>query len=204
MAVLSPVRLTITNRPDGWREESETEINPSDPSAGKRKIAVGKHLYIEEGDFAVVPPPKYKRLTPGAYVRLKGSYIVKCTGYETDENGKPHVLCELIEGTAGSDVEGVKAKGVIHWVNADDCVDFEARFYDHLLLPYDGVHEDFADRMNPESLVVYAAKGEKILGEAEKGSSFQFVRTGYFVRDVKSEALVYNRIVGLKDGYKTK
>ena len=204
MAVMNPIRLVITNREDGWTEECETDVNPSDESAGKRKITIGKHLYIENDDFAIVPPPKYKRLTVGAYVRLKSSYIVKCTSYEIDADGNIVVFCEAVDGTVGADVEGVKAKGVIHWVNADDCVDVEARFYDHLLLPYDGVHEDFADRMNPDSLIVYRGKGEKLLCDAEKGTSFQFVRTGYFVRDTKSDGVVYNRVVGLKDSYKPK
>lgn len=203
MAVIDPIRLTITNRPDGWTEECEVEINPNDPAAGTRMVKTGKHLYIERGDFAEVPPPKYKRLTPGAYVRLKSSYIVKCTGIEHGDDGD-NVLCEVVDGTLGADVPGVKAKGVVHWVNADDCVDIEARYYDYLLLPYDGVHEDFADRMNPDSLVIYKGKGEAILGEAEKGQAFQFVRTGYFVRDTRSDGIVYNRVVGLKESYKAK
>lgn len=202
MAVLDPVRLKITNRADGWEEETETDVNPNDPAAGKRKLKIGANLWIERGDYAEVPPPKYKRLTEGALVRLKGSYIVRCTGSKTDADGNLTVLCEAIDGTNGKDVEGVKAKGVIHWVNAADCVDIEARFYDYLLLPYDGVHEDFAERMNPNSLQVFRGKGEKLLGDAARGTSFQFVRNGYFVRDTKESGVVYNRVVSLKDGYK--
>ena len=203
MAVIEPLALVITNRPDGWTEECETEINPNRPELGKRKVTIGKRLWIEAGDFAEVPPPKFKRMTPGAYIRLKSSYIVRCTGYG-EENGVKTVYCEAVDGTNGADKEGVKAKGVIHWVNADDCADAEFRYYDYLLLPYDGVHEDFSERMNPNSLVVYRGKAEKMLGDAEKGTSFQFVRTGYFVRDTGSEGVVYNRIVGLKDSYKAK
>ncbi len=203
MAVLDPIALEITNRPDGWSETAETDVNPNAPEAGKRTVTISNKLWIEREDFAVLPPPKYKRLTEGAIVRLKNSYIVKCTGYR-EEGGKITVLCEAIDGTNGVDAQGVKAKGVIHWVNAADCADIEVRCYDYLLLPYDGVHEDFADRMNPESIKVYKGKGERILGEAEKGTSFQFVRSGYYVRDIRSNETVYNRIVGLKDGYTAK
>ena len=203
MAVIDPVRLVITNRPEDWEEECETEINPNRPEEGTRTLKIGKYLWIESGDFAEVPPPKFKRMTPGAYIRLKSSYIVKCTGCG-EENGVKTVYCEAVDGTNGADVEEVKAKGVIHWVNAAGCADAEFRYYDYLLLPYDGVHEDFAERMNPDSLVVFRGKAEKMLAEADKGSSFQFVRTGYFVRDTASDGIVYNRIVGLKESYKPK
>ena len=201
MAVIKPLALVMTNRPDGWEEECETEVNPNRPESGTRKIKVGKRLWIEEDDFAEVPPPKFKRLTPGAYVRLKNSYIVKCTG-TGEENGERVVYCEAVDGTNGADAEGVQPKGVIHWVNAADCTDAEFRYYDYLLLPYDGVHEDFAERMNPHSLEVFRGKAEKMLGEAEKGASFQFVRTGYFVRDTASDGVVYNRVVALKESWK--
>lgn len=202
MAVIDPIKLVITNRPDGWEEDCETEINPNRPELGKRGIKIGKQLWIEREDFAEVPPPKYKRMTPGAYIRLKSSYIVKCTGCERSPDGALTVYCEAVDGTNGADADSVKAKGVIHWVNASDCADAEFRYYDYLLLPYDGVHEDFAERMNPDSLVVYHGKAEKMLGEADKGSEFQFVRTGYFVRDTGSEGVVYNRVVALKESWK--
>lgn len=202
MAVIDPIKLVITNRPDGWEEDCETEINPNRPELGKRGIKIGKQLWIEREDFAEVPPPKYKRMTPGAYIRLKSSYIVKCTGCERSPDGALTVYCEAVDGTNGADADGVKAKGVIHWVNASDCADAEFRYYDYLLLPYDGVHEDFTERMNPDSLVVYHGKAEKMLGDAEKGSEFQFVRTGYFVRDTGSEGVVYNRVVALKESWK--
>lgn len=202
MAVIDPIKLVITNRPDGWEEDCETEINPNRPELGKRGIKIGKQLWIEREDFAEVPPPKYKRMTPGAYIRLKSSYIVKCTGCERSPDGALTVYCEAVDGTNGADADGVKAKGVIHWVNASDCADAEFRYYDYLLLPYDGVHEDFAERMNPDSLVVYHGKAERMLGDAKKGSEFQFVRTGYFVRDTGSEGVVYNRVVALKESWK--
>ena len=202
-AVINPVKLRITNRA-GWTGECETDINPNDPEAGKRRVSISDELWIEADDYAEVPPPKYKRLTPGACVRLKGSYIVKCTGSTTDENGATVVLCEAVDGSDEAGYEGVKAKGVVHWVNARDCVDAEFRYYDYLLLPYDGVHEDFAERMNPESLTVYRGKAERALADARPGDSFQFVRTGYFVRDTKSEGVVFNRVVALKESYKAK
>ena len=202
-AVINPVKLRITNRA-GWTGECETDINPNDPEAGKRRVSISDELWIEADDYAEVPPPKYKRLTPGAYVRLKGSYIVKCTGSTTDENGATVVLCEAVDGSDEAGYEGVKAKGVVHWVNARDCVDAEFRYYDYLLLSYDGVHEDFAERMNPESLTVYRGKAERALADARPGDSFQFVRTGYFVRDTKSEGVVFNRVVALKESYKAK
>ena len=118
--------------------------------------------------------------------------------------GATVVLCEAVDGSDEAGYEGVKAKGVVHWVNARDCVDAEFRYYDYLLLPYDGVHEDFAERMNPESLTVYRGKAERALADARPGDSFQFVRTGYFVRDTKSEGVVFNRVVALKESYKAK
>lgn len=202
MAVLEPVELVITNRTDDWREVFDIENNPNDESAGSRKVTMSNKLYIEESDFAAVPPPKYKRMTEGALIRLKGGYIVKCTGYELTASGKPKVFAEIVEGTKSGGESDVKAKGVIHWVDAADCVDIEARLYDYLLLPYDGVHEHFSERMNPDSLKVMSGKGEKYLADMPKGQSCQFIRSGYFVRDTAAEdKLIFNRVVGLKDSY---
>lgn len=201
MAVLDPITLVITNRADDWREQLEIENNPNSDSGGTRLVTMSNRLYIESGDFAAVPPPKYKRMTEGALIRLKGGYIVRCTGYELGEDGKPRVMCEIVEGTKSGGESDVKAKGVIHWVDANNCADIEVRLYDHLLLPFDGVHEHFSERMNPNSLTVLAGKGEKYLTEKSKGTSVQFIRNGYFVRDTGSDGLVFNRVVGLKDSY---
>ncbi len=203
MAVLDPVELVITNRDDDYTEELEIEINPSKPELGVRKVTSSNRYFIEREDFKVVPPPKYHRLVVGGKVRLKGGYIIECKNYETDGNGNvTKIYAEIIENTkSGNDTSGIKVKGVIHWVNARDCVDLEARLYDYLLVDSTEA-KDFSERMNPDSLKVCKAKGEKILGEAQKGKSFQFMRTGYFCRDIKSEGLVYNLIVGLKDSYK--
>ncbi|MBQ4049636.1 MAG: glutamine--tRNA ligase/YqeY domain fusion protein [Clostridia bacterium] len=203
MAVLEPIKLVITNRDGDYSEELEVDVNPNDESKGKRKISFSNTLYIEKEDFKAVPPPKYKRLTVGAKVRLKGAYIIECTGFDKDENDEvTTVYAHIIEGTkSGMDDGSVKAKGVIHWVDAKNCVDMEVRNYDYLLLPADG-RVDFAERMNPESLKVLSAKGEAILSSAQPLSAYQFLRQGYFCRDTKNAGLVFNRIVSLKDGYK--
>ena len=203
MAVLEPLELVITNRDEDFSEEVDFEINPNAPEKGTRKISFSNRLYIERSDFEVVPPPKYKRMTVGACVRLKGAYIVKCTGYEQEDGRVRRVFAEIVEGTrSGEDSSGVKAKGVIHWVDAKNCIDLDARIYDYLLLPYDGVHEDFSERMNPRSRVDYAAKGEAYLAGAQPLQSFQFMRQGYFCKDTKDGPRAFNRVVGLKESYK--
>ncbi len=203
MAVLDPIELVITNRPDDYEEEIDFDINPNDENAGVRKVTFSSHLWIERADFAVVPPPKYKRLVQGGTVRLKGAYIVRCTGYEEEDGKVTKVYAELIEGShSGEDTSGVKAKGVIHWVNKADGVAATVRMYDYLLLPYDGVHEDFSERMNPNSLQVMNAYVEPYLARALPLQSFQFMRQGYFCRDCKEQGLVFNQVVGLKEGYK--
>ena len=203
MCVLNPLKLVIDNYPDGAEETVEIENNPQKEGAGTHKATFAKELYIEKEDFAVVPPPKYKRLTPGGVVRLKGSYIIRATGYDEENGEVKRVYAEVIEGSAsGADSCGVKAKGVIHWVDAATAVDMTVNLYDSLLLPYDGVHEDFSERLNPNSRVVLKAKGEKMLGETAPLTSYQFVRTGYFCRDGKYEGVTFNQVVSLKDGYK--
>lgn len=203
MAVLDPIEMVITNREDGYSEEVEFDINPNDETAGKRKITFSKKIYIEKADFEVVPPPKYKRLVPDGYVRLKGAYIVKCVGYDEEDGKVTRVYAEIVENSrSGEDTSGVKAKGVIQWVNAQDALDATVRLYDYLLLPYDGEHEDFAERMNHNSIQVKNAKVENYLGSSKPLQSYQFMRQGYFCRDNKEEGLVFNQVVGLKDGYK--
>lgn len=203
MAVLEPLELVITNRGDDYTEELFVENNPSDPQRGTRSVNFSNRLYIEKSDFALVPPPKYKRLTPGGTVRLKSAYIIKCTGCDEENGEVKRVYAEIIEGTkSGEDNSGIKVKGVIHWVDAKTAVDMTVNLYDSLLLPYDGVHEDFSERLNPNSKLVLHSKGEKMLSAAESLKSFQFMRQGYFTRDCKSDGITYNRIVSLKDGYK--
>ena len=203
MAVLCPIELVLTNLPENHTEKVTVDVNPNAPEKGTREVDFSPRLYIEKEDFAVVPPPKYKRLTPGGVVRLKGSYIIRATGYDEENGEVKRVYAEVIESSAsGADSCGVKAKGVIHWVDAATAVDMTVNLYDSLLLPYDGVHEDFSERLNPNSRVVLKAKGEKMLGETAPLTSYQFVRTGYFCRDGKYEGVTFNQVVSLKDGYK--
>ena len=203
MAVLRPIELVITNLPEDYTEKVAVEVNPNAPEKGTREVDFSPRLYIEKEDFAVVPPPKYKRLTPGGVVRLKGAYIIRATGYDEENGEVTRVYAEVIEGSkSGADNSGVKAKGVIHWVDANTAVDMTVNLYDSLLLPYDGVHEDFSERLNPNSRTVLAAKGEKMLAESKPLTSYQFVRTGYFCRDGKYDGVTFNQVVSLKDGYK--
>ena len=203
MAVLRPIELVITNLPEDYTEKVTVEVNPNAPEKGTREVDFSPRLYIEKEDFAVVPPPKYKRLTPGGAVRLKGAYIIRASGYDEENGEVTRVYAEVIEGSkSGADNSGVKAKGVIHWVDAKTAVDMTVNLYDSLLLPYDGVHEDFSERLNPNSRTVLAAKGEKMLAESKPLTSYQFVRTGYFCRDGKYDGVTFNQVVSLKDGYK--
>lgn len=202
MAVLDPIKLVIVNRDDDYREELDFEVNPTAENGEVRKTDISNELYIERSDFEVTPPPKFKRLVPGGMVRLKGAYIIKAVGYETDGDKVTLVKAEIIEGTkSGHDESGIKVKGVIHWVNAKTAIDIKACMYDYLLLDAEE-KVDFAERMNPESLKVLNAKGEAYLSKAQGGQSFQFLRQGYFCRDAKSDEAVFNLVVGLKDGYK--
>lgn len=204
MVVLDPVKLVIVNRGDDFSEQLDFEINPTAGDGKTRKINFSNELFIERSDFEVVPPPKYKRLTPNGTVRLKGAYIIRAVGYETDNSGAVTLIkAEIIEGTkSGEDNSGVKVKGVIHWVDARSAIDVEARMYDYLLLPADEGKVDFSERMNPDSLKVISAKAEEYLSGAPKLKSYQFLRQGYFCRDCKSDKPVFNLVVGLKDGYK--
>ena len=203
MAVLDPLELVLDNVPEDFCEKLDFEINQFEPDKGSRTIELTKHIFIERGDFEVVPPPKYKRLTVGGTVRLKSGYIIKCTGYDGTPENVERVHAEIIEGTrSGEDNSGIKVKGVIHWVNGK-AVKAELRLYDYLLIA-DDTAPDFNDRLNPESLVVKHGYAEEYLASAKKGDSYQFMRQGYFCRDSKEDGLVFNRIVGLKDAYNKK
>ena len=220
MAVLRPVKLTITNYPEGQSEELPVENNPVDPASGERMVTFSRHLYIEADDFMEEPIPKYKRLTPGGLeCRLKGAYLIRPTGCVKDENGNVvEVLCEYDpESKGGNPADGRKVKGAtIHWVDAETAVDAEVRLYDYLFSDPapDGPDKNFLDFLNPESLqVLTGCKVEKGLAETampEKGKTaeaFQFMRQGYFCLDSKDAApghLVFNRSVSLKDSFKKK
>lgn len=202
MAVLDPIELEIINRDDDYSEQLDFEVNPTVEGGEVRKTTISNRLYIERSDFEITPPPKFKRLVLGGTVRLKGAYIIRAVDYVADGDKVVKVKAEIIEGTkSGEDNSGVKVKGVIHWVDARTAVDIQANMYDYLLLDTED-RIDFSERMNPCSLEVRQAKAEAYLGEANKGTSFQFLRQGYFCRDIKSENNVFNLVVGLKDSYK--
>lgn len=203
MAVFEPLKVTITNFPDG-EEEEDFEINPNDESAGKRKITVSKNIYIDAEDFSLDPPPKYFRLKVGGYVRLKNAYIIRCDEVVTDEKGKVTELkCSYVpESRSGNDTSGIKVKGVIHWVDAATAVDCEIKKYDYLLKDAAYPGQDFSERMNYDSVHVFNGKAEKYLAEVADGTSFQLMRKGYYKKITEKGKLVLSEIVSLKDGYK--
>ena len=210
MGVLRPLKLIITNYPEGKTETFEVENNPNRPEDGTRTVTFSRELWIEEDDFMEEPVKGYFRLFPGNEVRLKTTYIVRCTGCEKDENGNiTAVYAEYDpESRGGNPADGRKIKGTIHWVNAADALDAEIRLYDNLFTVPDPDAGDFLEVLNPDSLkVLENAKVEPSLAAAKPGDSFQFMRQGYFCVDNKdstSEHLVFNRSVSLKDSFKPK
>ena len=209
MAVLRPLALTVTNYPEGQTELFEIENNNLDESAGTRSVSFSRDLWIEQDDFMAEPAKKYNRFFPGNEVRLKGAYVVRCTGFEQDETGKvTRVLCEYDPATRGGDTpDGRKVRGTVHWVNAADCAEAEVRLYDNLFSdPEPDAAPDFIDCLNPDSLeILQGCKVEKALTEAKAPEAFQFLRLGYFAVDNKDsspERLVFNRAVALKDSFK--
>lgn len=200
MAVIDPLKLTITNY-EG-EEELEFDVNQFKPELGKRKVTFGKTLYIERSDFSLNPPPKYFRLKVGGVVRLKSAYIVRCDDYRTDETGNvTEVLCTYIpESKSGSDVSGVKAKGVIHWVNAERAVDAVIKQYEPLLKDAAYPGQDFSERMNEDSEHIFYGKAEPYLAEKEE-QSFQLMRTGYYKTCREEDKLCLSEIVSLKDNF---
>ena len=211
MAVLRPVKLIIDNYPDGQTETVEVENNPSDPEAGVRPVSFSRQLWVEAEDFMETPEPKYKRLTPGGpECRLKGAYLVTCTGCEKDENGHVTVIhCTYDPHSRGGDpADGRKVKGAtLHWVDAGTAVDMEARLYDNLFTDPDpdAYRDAFVEHINPNSLeIVTGCKAERALGTAKPNDDFQFLRLGYFSVDKDStpNKLVFNRSVALKDSFR--
>ncbi len=212
MAVQQPVRLTVTNYPEGQTETFAVENNPMDETAGMRTITFSKNLWIESDDFMEEKVGKFFRLFPGNEVRLKGAYVVKCTGCVKDAVGNvTEVLCEYDpESKGGNPADGRKVKSTIHWVNADDCADAEIRLYSNLFddPDPDASGKDFIACLNPNSLeILTGCKVEAALKNAAAPISFQFMRLGYFCVDSKDsspEHLVFNRSVSLKDSFKPK
>ena len=211
MAVLRPLKLIIENWDKSKGEELDAVNNPEDESAGTRKVPFSGELWIERDDFEETPPPKYFRLFPGNSVRLRYAYIITCTGFDKDADGNiTAVRCTYDPETrGGNSPDNKKVKGTIHWVSAEHAVPIEARLYDYLfnverpmeITPRaDGSPGEFTDNLNPASLEIVNAWGEKSLAEAKSGQSYQFERLGYFTRDSESNGKpVFNRTVGLRD-----
>lgn len=208
MAVLDPVKLVITNYPEGQTEEFDAENNPEDEQGGSRKVPFSRELWIEREDFLEEATKKFFRLAPGLMVRLKYAYIVRCDDFKKDENGVvTEIHCSYLpESKSGNDTSGLKVKGTIHWVSVPHAKTAEVRLYDRLFRVENPANEDgdFKDYINPDSLqVVSGAYIEPALASAQPGDRFQFLRKGYFCTDKDStpEHLVFNRTVGLKDSW---
>lgn len=210
MAVMDPVKVVITNFPDNTVEMVEMDNNPEEENGGTHAMPFTKEIYIERDDFMENPPKKYFRMTPGAEVRLKGAYIVKCTGLKKDDEGNIlEIYCEYDPETrSGMPGSMRKVKGTLHWVSAEHAIDATVRLYDRLFdveNPAAEADRDFREMLNPESLkVVTGVKIEPFLAEnAQVGNRFQFQRIGYFTPDYDStpDNIIFNRTIALKDSW---
>jgi glutaminyl-tRNA synthetase len=208
MAVLDPIQLTIANYPDGSIENLSIENNPEDETSGHREVPFSKKLWIEREDFKEEMEKKWFRLAPGAMVRLKGAYIIKCTDFKKNDQGElSEIICEYIpESKSGSDISGIHVKGTIHWVSQIHAAMAEVRLYDRLFNVENPASEegDFLEYINSHSLqIISKAYIEPSLSIAQLGQTFQFIRKGYFVLDRNScsDKLIFNRTVTLKDNW---
>ncbi len=201
MAVLKPVKVTITNY-DKDGEELDFDINPNEEVKRQRKITFSKEIYIDGDDFSLNPPPKYFRLKKDGYVRLKNAYIIKCDEVILDDNGEvKELLCSYVpESKSGEDTSGIKVKGVIQWVNASDAVDVEIRKYDYLLKDEEYAGQDFSERMNYNSVHKFVGKAEPYVFNTEE-KPFQLLRVGYYKRLETKNGVVLSEIVSLKDNF---
>jgi glutaminyl-tRNA synthetase len=213
MAVLDPVKVTLSNFPENQVDWLSMENNPEDPEGGTRLVPFSNHLYIERDDFSENPPPKYFRLALGQLVRLKGAYIIKCDDViKNKETGEVlEIVCSYFpESKSGQDTSGLKVKGTLHWVEASHAVTAEIRDYERLFtVPEPTAEEDidFLHFVNKESLKINtSAKVEPSLLSAAAGQTYQFLRQGYYCKDKDSTGVVpvFNRTVGLKDSFVTK
>ena len=203
MAVLKPLKVTITNYPDDKTEEVEFDINPNEEIKRTRKITFSKHIYIDSDDFSLAPPPKYFRLKKDGMVRLKGAYIIKCDDVVFDENGfVKELLCTYYpESKSGNDTSGLKVKGVVQWVEENSCNDVEIRQYGYLLNDEEYAGQDFSERMNKESVKIFNGKVEPYVMDNDDDRPYQLMRTGYFKRlNVKGKEIL-SEIVSLKDNF---
>ena len=209
MAVLDPIELIVENYPDGQTEDIEIPVHPDHPEMGTRTVKFSKHLFIERDDFMGEPVKKYFRLYPGNEVRLKSAYFVKCTRFETDEQGNPvRIYCTYDpESKGGESPDGRKVKGTIHWVSRDDCFKATVNMYDRLFNvpnPSDETNGDFKQNLNPDSLIVLKdCVIEGSLENAKAGDVFQFMRKGYFCVDKNSEKdnKIFNLTVALNSSW---
>ncbi len=209
MAVIRPVKVVITNYPEGKVEELEAENNPEDPASGTRKLPFSREIYIEQDDFREEPPPKYFRMTPGKEVRLKHAYIINCEKVIKDEHTGEikEIHCTYDPETrSGTAPDGRKVKGTLHWVSVEHAIPAEIRLYDHLFMKPDPNDvpegQDFLANINPNSLEIVQGMVEPGLADAKRGDRFQFLRNGYFCVDSKEsseEHLVFNRTATLRD-----
>ena len=202
MAVLQPIALVITNWPEGHVEYATLQNNPENEADGTRQVAFGGRLFIERDDFMAEAPPKYYRLTPGAEVRLRGAFFVKCTGYATDDAGNvTEVHCTYDpHSRGGQSADGRKVKATIHWVSAEHAIDARVGLYERLFsaeVPGERTGEPFDD-LNRDSKAIVAAKVEAALGHTAPGEVVQFERLGYFALDPE-QSMFFHRTVGLKD-----
>ena len=227
MAVVNPVKVVLTNWPEGKADELEIENHPDHPEMGTRKVAFGRELFIERDDFMEEPVKKFFRLAPGKEVRLKGAYIIRCDSVVKDESGEIaelHCTADL-DSRSGTEGANRKVKGTLHWLSASEAVPCEFRLYEPILSDEDAqaieaaeaaedageaeaaeaapAAKDFMSRLNPNSLTVAQGYCEPCAANAETGSVFQFLRTGYFCkdRDSTAERPVFNRTVALKDSW---
>ncbi len=207
IAILKPVKVVVTNYPEDQVEYFDLPNNPQDPEAGTRKVAFTRELYIDADDFAEVPPPKFFRMKPDGEVRLMGAYIVKCNEIIKDEEGNvTEIRCTAdLETRNGMPIDGRKVKGTIHWVSERFAKDTTVMLYDFLFdientadIPEDKTYDDYLNKASVTR--IDNAKIEPALADAAAGERFQFVSTGYFVKDTKNEN-TFNRIVGLKDSF---
>jgi glutaminyl-tRNA synthetase len=206
MCVLDPLKVVITNYPEDKTEVLSVPGSPNRDDLPARSLPFGREVWIERDDFREEANKKYKRLVIGKRVRLRGAYVIEADECVKNEAGDIiEVHARYIEGTIGNNPEdGVKPKGVIQWVAVHDNVEFEARLYDRLFTDEapDSGDKNYLDFINPDSLVTVAkAFGEKGLEHAEIEQAYQFERIGYFCRDSKAQALVFNRTIGLKDSF---
>ena len=205
MAVLKPLKVTITNYPEDKTEYFTCINNPEDEAAGTRQVPFSREIYIDRDDFMEEPPKKYYRLSPGQEVRLRYSYLIRCEEVVKDENGEiVELRCTYDpESGGGSSSDGRRVKGVIHWVSARHAVEAEVRLFETLFSVEDPNDDNFMDYLNPTSLVKTTGYLEPSLAEAPLGKTYQFERVGYFCPDTDStpDKLVFNRTVTLKDSW---